>query len=625
MKSIEQLLKINRNKERYNLLKSELAANRLVIFFGAGLSLGGDVSRKWEKPFEKICEMLLSKLEYFEEFINDIGPPQMVNQEKIQIAEIRIILNNAHQMISNEEFLAAGDKLSEAFSKLQKMYQEFSISEDLEELEDYDFEDLIASVFKCDSYPEVYEDYTSPYKIKSTFYLPYIGNMLITTNIDLSFDEVIKRLKIHDWHSILTLNGIPVRMDWTQETKRIFYIHGHISEPQSLVMTGSQYEKVYPRYIPEDGRVYGARELLKKTVQEKSVMFLGASLNRDRTVELINLEAKNSADIRRSAKLHFIPVVSADNAGKINNPPEITNSRHFLYSKGMYEEISFLLLQLIRDTDNNWSGCKWREPNLACEYKDIPDELKNELDQFLSSDDDSIYNELDITGICTANPSGVICYSDVIYYLYKHYSLLNQDSGLGWNICHSIENKFSLDGSSDKKSFSPLHNYPLGDTIYCFYSGPENMFGEFPLYEESAQESIKEIEDWRRKNTPYYLGKSGEEASDWFSPRIRVIVMQLNSAPNSRYKNKREVEHEVHTSTDKLDSAIAITLKSRITMDQKQELYKSLRETLVETLKTLLGAILFEISQEQVSDYIKQDPSHDNTKSLQRILGKEGE
>ena len=82
---------------------------------------------------------------------------------------------------------------------------------------------------------------------------------------------------------------------------------------------------------------------------------------------------------------------------------------------------------------------------------------------------------------------------------------------------------------------------------------------------------------------------------------------------------------EVHTSTDKLDSAIAITLKSRITMDQKQELYKSLRETLVETLKTLLGAILFEISQEQVSDYIKQDPSHDNTKSLQRILGKEGE
>lgn len=91
MKSIEQLLKINRNKERYNLLKSELAANRLVIFFGAGLSLGGGVSRKWEKPFEKICEMLLSKLEYFEEFINNIGPPQMGNQEKIQIAEIRKI------------------------------------------------------------------------------------------------------------------------------------------------------------------------------------------------------------------------------------------------------------------------------------------------------------------------------------------------------------------------------------------------------------------------------------------------------------------------------------------------------------------------------------------------------
>lgn len=73
MKSIEQLLKINRNKERYNLLKSELAANRLVIFFGAGLSLGGGVSRKWEKPFEKICEMLLSKLEYFEEFINNVS------------------------------------------------------------------------------------------------------------------------------------------------------------------------------------------------------------------------------------------------------------------------------------------------------------------------------------------------------------------------------------------------------------------------------------------------------------------------------------------------------------------------------------------------------------------------
>lgn len=620
MKRIEELFKFARNKQRYGYLKSELLAHHLAVFFGAGLSLGGKMAREWRGPFSQICnEILLPKLTDFERFIDALKQPEKIKQDKIQIAKIRTMLSQAEELFLTGDFLEAGDKLSEAFEKIKEVYDSYGIRGDLGDIQDKSFDDLIVDVFKSDSYPEVEENYDSPYKIRALFFLPYIGNALITTNIEPSFEEVIKRLKVQPWHRILAQASSTMEMNWNQESKRIFYIHGYISAPGSLVMTGSEYNEMYPKLIPEDGRVYGARELLKKTVQDKSVLFLGASLNQDKTVEIINLEANNKAEIRRKANLHFIPVVGANVVGKIEAPPKIIHSEPFLYSEGEYQEISLLLLQLIRDSDDSWNNCKWTEPSFKCEPKDISPELKVELNRFLSPDDPDIYNAKDILNNVTP--------PDLIHYLYEHHSISQHDSGLGWSICCVTKNEFTLDGCERGEAFSPLHNYPLGDTVYVLYSEHENIYGESSLYKESAHKIMKEIEDWRKISFPFYAGKNGENIFGDFSPRIRVIIFPLNIS-----YQKRELENANRNTADQSNDLGDFILKMlsqnayNLTPDQKQRLYSLGREKILKLLGALYCALNLANDAERIRiDEVIKDHLQSNAKTLQRTLSTGGD
>lgn len=624
MKRIEELLEFSRNKQQYSYLKSELLAHRLVVFFGAGLSLGGKIAREWIGPFSKIHnEILLPKLTYFEKFIDDIKQPEKTKDDKIEIANITTMLSQAEKSYLSGNFLEAGDKLSEAFEKIKEVYNNYGIGRDLEDIEDKNFNNLIVDVFISDSYPEVEEIYDSPYKIRALFFLPYVGNALITTNIEPSFEEVIKRLKVQPWHRILAQASSTVEMNWIQETKRIFYIHGHISVPNSLVMTGSEYNIMYPKFIPEDGRVFGARELLKKTVQDKSILFLGASLNQDRTVEIINLEAQNKAEIRRNANLHFIPVVGANVVGKIKNKPKIMDFEPFLYSEEVYEEIPLLLLQLIRDSDDSWNNCKWTEPSFKCEPNDISDELKVELNWFLSPDDSDIYDVKNISNNVTP--------PDLIHYLYKHHSIFQHDSGLGWNICCITKNEFTLDGCERKEKFSPLHNYPLGDTIYVLYSEYENIYGESSLYKERAKKIMKEIENWRKISFPFYDGKNGENIFGDFSPRIRVIIFPLNIS-HKKKEEEQELENANRNTVEKSNELEDIILKTlsqnayNLTPDQKQRLYSLGRETLLQLISALFYALNLANKAERIRiDEVIKDFLQPNAKTLQRIINVGGD
>lgn len=57
MKKIEELMGLTYNLERFRCLKSELEQGRLVVFFGAGLSLS-EKSTRWGYPFEWVYEKL---------------------------------------------------------------------------------------------------------------------------------------------------------------------------------------------------------------------------------------------------------------------------------------------------------------------------------------------------------------------------------------------------------------------------------------------------------------------------------------------------------------------------------------------------------------------------------------
>lgn len=637
MKRIEELLNFSENKQRYSHLKSNLIEHRLAVFFGAGLSLGGKDARNWESPFSIIYNnILMPKLEYFEDYIEKRQQSLQksvtkcddyikgIEQGKNQASEIRVMLLQGQKLYSTGSFLEAGDILSEALDYIKEIYSKWGIGEKLGDIQDKNFDNLIVDVFKRDSYPEVEKIYDSPYKICALFFVPYIGNALITTNIEPSFDEVAKRLKIPSWHRILAKASSSMEMDWIQETKRIFYIHGHILEPDSLVMTGREYDKMYPKLIPADDRVYGARELLKKTVQEKSVLFLGASLNQDRTVDIINYETHNSVELRQEANLHFFPVIGANVLGMINTPPNLVHSEPILYSKGEFQEISLLLLQLIRDTDDKWDNCKWVKPSFKCGPKGISNILMDELNMFLSPNDASFYLEKTIPN--DVNPH------ELISYLYKHHSISQHDSGLGWNICYITENDFTLDGCRENTSFSPLHNYPIGDTVYILYSEPPNVYGESTLYRERACEIKEKIKEWRSNYFPFYSKKSKRNIYAGFSPRVRVIIFPLDNSPRTKEIERESAEADQNvekkfSSFDTIYSSISEIFSQNnrnLKYDQKLRLVKLGWESLLELLLALSRAISLANEVERVNriDEIIKDYLQSNTKTLQRTLSK---
>lgn len=632
MKRIEELLSFSRNGKRYNYLRSELGKNRLAVFFGAGLSLGGDGARKWAGPFSEICNsVLMPKLENLENYIRKseklIRELDSNYEENIQGIEpirnlasgIRTLLSEARESILDENFLEAGDALAKAWEQIKRAYCCIGIAEDLDDLEGKSFDDIIVDVFTNDPDMEVQEIYDSPYKIRALFFLPYIGNALITTNIDASFEEVIKRLGVQTWHRILAQTNSKIEMNWIQETKRIFYIHGHISEPSSLVMTGAEYDKMYPKAIPADGSIYGARELLSKTVRDKSILFLGASLRQDKTVEIINLEAEKNTEVRKSEKLHFIPVVGANVLGVIGVTPDIRSSKPILYSEGEYQEIPLLLLQLIRDTNVGWCNCKWVEPSYECEHKDISDKLKGQLDNFLSPSVPDSFAEKTIL-------EKDIYPSDLIHYLYKHHSIAQHDCGLGWNICCITKNEFTLDGYTKGENFSPLHNYPIGDTVYILYSEQQNIYGESSLYNERALTIKEDIKKWRENDFPFYIGKRGKSIFDNFSPRIRVIIFPSDMSPKKKelqWESEKENEN-VKKIISTLDSKFTDVLEKypqynrTLTFEEQQ----SLREHLEKLLVALHRAIRL-ANEVETYDCI-DDRSSSKTLQLQRTLDKGG-
>ena len=91
--------------------------------------------------------------------------------------------------------------------------------------------------------------------------------------------------------------------EWLKEsdTHRIFYIHGYISDPNSLVMTQRSYRETYT-----EG--YVASILQIDAAAHYTLLFLGSSLENDKTVDVINQQI-DSAGIHSEARC--IPVFSS--------------------------------------------------------------------------------------------------------------------------------------------------------------------------------------------------------------------------------------------------------------------------------------------------------------------------
>ena len=114
MKRIEQLLNIGRNSERFNMIVKDMHQNKLVVFFGAGMSLWENF-RSWEYPFKWIQNKLDS---YYAELKEHYKNFDINTSTEESLNLINQKLNLGKQC---SDFLEWGDILQQIIGELKKV------------------------------------------------------------------------------------------------------------------------------------------------------------------------------------------------------------------------------------------------------------------------------------------------------------------------------------------------------------------------------------------------------------------------------------------------------------------------------------------------------------------------
>lgn len=623
MKRIEELLSKAHapdNLRSFNLVKTEIERGRLVCFFGAGLSLVEEY-RKWGYPFNWVAAKLQSHISDAKEALKANHGAESSKYKRLTDAEnILTSLNlKSADDTGSSFYLKAGDKLQiiikdteEIFRKLG--YGETEILTSFEQACHKSFRDV--DIRRIDT-PEY-----SPYEIPAIYFLPFLGAKLLTTNVDESFEKVCIDLGEYDnWKKFIVTHKMNVN-EWEEYDHSIFYIHGHIQNIKSLIMTQNSYDDMYCH----QGQVRGARQLLRAVAETKSILFIGASLQDDATVTILNDDKLTNADDDfLTDERHFVTIVQRDNPNKefgIKDDPQITPCDKILFNFKMYDEISSILLQLIRETKSEWSNCSWAKPDIT------PGRISNQAIEVLNTSLDSnlTYQLISISKDDETNPPGLI------NFLYNHHSIYKHDNGLGWSICCISGRDFTLDGNSKHCAVHALHNFPLGDSIYIIY-GIDNDFAESTLYAQHGDNIVKMIENWQ-KNFPKIRDENCDKE---FCPRVRVILFPLRKSRMNKEQAENEEEIRVKEVVDKknamMDGVLSYIYNQlvqngyNLTPDQKQDLMSFGFEKLMELLMALKRALSLsnEIERNNKVDMVFDEYLQSNDKTLQRTLNTEGD
>ena len=503
MKRLEQILAVGHNMDRFRLLVKDIKREKLVVFFGAGLSLWKEYS-SWGYPFKwiqgKVKHYYDELVEYFHGFPAD--------------AHIQKSLEAIGQKIPKDtdrnDFLEWGETLQQIIIELGELYNRsiggFPFSS---------FNDACAKAFQAEGDPPTMR---TPYAIPAIYYLPYLSNLLITTNVDSSFELVCDKIKDLYWSRQAICPDDTSRLNnWDTPHRAILYLHGHINKPSTLVMTRHEYDAMYPRILSAYDTIHGAREILSSVVSEKSILFLGASLQDDRTVEIINYESglDRTRRIRQNEDLRFFPLTQLKSNGELKQPPNINRCEPLTYSEGVYGEIATLLLYLVRETSETDRYCIWKESIWRGEADSIPDELSKRITGFLNSASLFDVDVIEPAETVNAEPH------DIVHYLFEHHSIAQHDKDLGWSICIIQNRSFTLSGShsNDDMPFSPLHNYPIGDTVYV-------LMGSASLSLHDEKRISEEIKEWYyAEQETGHIRKNDPTTDNEISLRIRLIIL----------------------------------------------------------------------------------------------------
>ena len=515
------------NYEAFRILVDAAKNKTLVCYVGAGLSL---YSKRWGEPFEIIVEKLIA----------DAEEPRSRQQklrkklQKLHLIQYALEINKTNSI---EEKKSAKEALLKRYPKIsEKTIRDFEnktyplIGDEIEDIiiacqlhiiggtpptgPTDRFCDWMRWAFETirknkENNPENTEvnlpqkvNQYSPYMFASSYYLPYFqdGMRFITTNCDTSFADIGRKLnkfdsKIDDnWATSYYKNMLNT---WKEDSlsKRVFYIHGSVVSPETLVMSQREYTKAY-----DESAI--AEILQIDAAYRKTILFLGSSLKEDRTVDVIN---KLMIAAGESGGERFIPVFSS--VSKMNACLLARRKPMLVYDFG---DISIILHQLIREADFERNGLYSWNQDLNVGKRIIDKSLEKKIEDLLDGND--AYKEEDFHEYQR---------EDIISYLYNNHLSNNGKNGIpDWTLCQIYDSAFSL------KLNGPLHNYPLGNTIYIIGGTEKHPNGYPKMDRERCKEITDEIKYWIKNRYPRY--KRAEKFSyinkkQTVNPKIRII------------------------------------------------------------------------------------------------------
>lgn len=525
------------NYEAFRLLVEAIRSDKLVCYVGAGLSL---YSKRWGEPFERMVDKLIG-----------YGLEKNPDPDMIGLKEN---LNKLYLLrYSLDRIKADGNrkKLEEANARLKTSYKEVNAEDEAkyEELSLYPLiGDKIADImedsrlkFKGSEGRKAFNPFFAevvrgiqknkenlqredPYLFPSIYFLPYLGDSIrfITTNCDDSFEDVgkvlrhIDKSKNSNWAKKCGLKDLSEWME-DSDTNRVFYIHGHYLDPSSLVMNQHDYDETYP-----EGSA--ARNLFISAATNYTLLFLGASLNNDKTVEIIN---QNSSALGRNAEEHFIPVISASN----KNHCKLINKKPINIGND-YSDISVVLHQLIRESRTDDDSFSWKQ-DLRLENREIDPDLEQKIRKFLNEDtafkSEEFHEEQR---------------DDILSFLYHHYLYENTEKrGPEWTLCKIFDSQFQF--MKPKKDGGPLHNYPLGNTIYMLGGSEKFSNGNPKMVNEYIDGISDEIEQWIENQYPNACrDERFSELEGVNSGQLKVRVIKFPSPEFGKLLQSKEQEYD---------------------------------------------------------------------------------
>ncbi|MDE6387367.1 MAG: SIR2 family protein [Lachnospiraceae bacterium] len=280
------------NKSVYEDLKEDYLRGSLIPFVGAGLSafcgyLG------WSKVLEKLAEFI---------FENDIK-------------------SAIYKMIESGEFLQAAQEI---YGNYPRMLIE------LRKIIDYD------KIENCDP---------SDWYTSAAYALPYLfdKSIVMTTNFDRVLEEVYDRCHVK-FGKVVSPHEADILTQIRQTNPHcLFKLHGDIGpetyDIDRLVFTQEQYDTAYKSEGP-------LMQELPLWFQNKRLLFLGCSLMKDKTIEVLQQVTEKNPGLDHYAILACKP----DEIGQRSRELGELGISAIYYPDGRHEAVRVILERLLEET-----------------------------------------------------------------------------------------------------------------------------------------------------------------------------------------------------------------------------------------------------------------------------------